>query len=1011
MGILQITPNVFVNHILNCKEFTDIPTQYTFDAAGIPDELKSFNAPFHTKDGKEVQTDGRFIFWRYERKPKYKDEKPITDENGRPLYEMKTDPKTGELVLDISKIPRTRNGYKAYSTGYHEKTTKDPETGKKKKTSICTTWSWMNWKTAFQIFEYNRGKPGQYDGIGFVITDTPFVFLDFDHCLDENDKITDPAIQKAVDYFRGCYVEISPSGTGLHILVYAPKADIGQGNRPCLPGTDVAFEIYDKDRYMTITGNRYGDGFERMTDWSDKLNDFCKTLEYKSLSKASSKRGGMRRHDTYTNEEILKQAWEAGVKSAGKSLITDEEVIEKASRANGYGDEFKQLYEKGRAVSMAKYNTPSEYDMGLLNRLPFWTNGDVEQMRRIYRKSALYDGDDRMRKAEYGINSALNLWAGFDNYKNKIEGITPFARFDPNYTTKKMADGFDDDLIDVAALTEIPGAKVPPPNMTQFSGQPIALKCGAWHAADDSIYRLKMQKRRDIHEKQVAARSPLLPIARITNVEDDTEKVEVAYKTDRKWKSLVLPRTVLADSREIVKALAEKGINGVTSNTGKVTVDYFADLLTLNQDTLEKKKSVSHLGWIEKAKAETTPFAPYCGNIMVEWQPGNRINADTFTPKGSFEKWKSTIKTLRKNPVFRVIMAASFAAPLVGFLGDQSFIVHLWGRTGAGKTVSLEMAASVWGNPDSGLVGSLNSTNNFMLATACNIHSMPICLDELQTIKNKFGNYNKLIMQLTQNQNRGRLRKDGTQQVTGSWRTDFITTGEEPIVQEKGEGGMKNRVLEIECGKDLFEGMNKREIISTIRKNFGHAGRAFIEELQRRQKADDATEELKAKCDAYRAKLEKVKSGKQSALGALLCVADDVARKLFWPDEKETLYEALVPFLKAEKDVDQPTQAIEYVWDVIAANKGNFNCSYREDAIWGKWKTADDAGHPDDFTTVYINKGVLEDILEKKGIQFTAVKKAWAANGWLRKFGNDYTQRVSIDGVKTRVAELHMPTE
>ncbi|MHB8598379.1 MAG: phage NrS-1 polymerase family protein [Ktedonobacteraceae bacterium] len=72
----------------------------------------------------------------------------------------------------------------------------------------------------------------------------PFVFIDLDHCVTkETGRITDPKAQEIVQHINS-YTEVSPSGTGLHLLAYGT-----------LPGKNIhtAIEMYGKDRFTTIT--------------------------------------------------------------------------------------------------------------------------------------------------------------------------------------------------------------------------------------------------------------------------------------------------------------------------------------------------------------------------------------------------------------------------------------------------------------------------------------------------------------------------------------------------------------------------------------------------------------------------------------------------------------------------------------------------------------------------------------------------------------------------------------
>ena len=86
-------------------------------------------------------------------------------------------------------------------------------------------------------------ESGNFSGIGFMIT-PPLVFIDLDHSYDRTTgTITGPKAAEIVQSMNS-YTEVSPSGTGLHVLAF------GQ-----LPGrgihTDI--EMYGQERFTTIT--------------------------------------------------------------------------------------------------------------------------------------------------------------------------------------------------------------------------------------------------------------------------------------------------------------------------------------------------------------------------------------------------------------------------------------------------------------------------------------------------------------------------------------------------------------------------------------------------------------------------------------------------------------------------------------------------------------------------------------------------------------------------------------
>ena len=97
--------------------------------------------------------------------------------------------------------------------------------------------TWADFQTAVA----NKGE----FGIGFVLPlDGSMTMIDLDHCV-ENDKLSNFA-RSIVERFRDTYMELSQSGTGIHIFV--------KGNVPTAVKTK-EIEIYSSKRYCAMTGN------------------------------------------------------------------------------------------------------------------------------------------------------------------------------------------------------------------------------------------------------------------------------------------------------------------------------------------------------------------------------------------------------------------------------------------------------------------------------------------------------------------------------------------------------------------------------------------------------------------------------------------------------------------------------------------------------------------------------------------------------------------------------------
>ncbi len=85
-------------------------------------------------------------------------------------------------------------------------------------------------------------------GLGFVLGDG-ISCIDLDHCL--NDGELDP---RAVEYLSGIetfYIEVSPSGDGIHAWTYLESPT---GRRRFKLDNGLPVEWYSRDRYITVTG-------------------------------------------------------------------------------------------------------------------------------------------------------------------------------------------------------------------------------------------------------------------------------------------------------------------------------------------------------------------------------------------------------------------------------------------------------------------------------------------------------------------------------------------------------------------------------------------------------------------------------------------------------------------------------------------------------------------------------------------------------------------------------------
>ncbi|MBO5637444.1 MAG: DUF927 domain-containing protein [Acidaminococcaceae bacterium] len=516
-------------------------------------------------------------------------------------------------------------------------------------------------------------------------------------------------------------------------------------------------------------------------------------------------------------------------------------------------------------------------------------------------------------------------------------------------------------------------------NQTKFPMQPFALHVGDWIADADGVKRMAQDRNGNL-KTEYASHMPVMPLEILQNTEEGTEKIRIGFYKYGQWNKILVPRSLAASKVKIVE-LADRGLD-VTSDNARLLVKYLSEATALNMDTIPVIKSCRHMGWAGKA------FLPYTGDMRLDSESQFQDLIASVSSRGDLQEWIDYTGEMRKNIALRLVMGASFASPLIARVNALPFVFHLWGGTGFGKTVGLMTAASIWGDPRPGrLTRTMNMTVNSMMQMASVLRNLPFFGDELQTIKSRFENYDRLVMQVTEGINRGRMTDTALQQQM-TWENAFIFTGEEPCTQNVSGGGVKNRVIEIECADNVVKDGNSA--VNFINRNYGLAGPEYIKFL-----SDCSIQEL------FDTKVKEILDGtgtseKQAMAMALIMAADELTGLAFYPDEAPLTVEEVKPFLKVQDDIDPAERSYREIVGVIMEHEVNFKPDVNT-ARWGRMGT----------DSVLINKFVLSRELQSLGFNFDAVKKKWAEKGYLVKSTSGrYANYTKVDNAKDYYVRL-----
>ena len=254
------------------------------------------------------------------------------------------------------------------------KITKVPYAAPGRKAAVDNPRSWTTYARA-------QAALGDFDGLGFVFTETAYCGIDLDHCIDDAGTVEAWAL--AIVQRFSSYTERTPSGRGLHIWIRG-RLPGGHGRKRGGWGaaSTGAVELYSTGRYFTVTGTHLPETPATIETRQAELDHFLA----KHFPSRPAPQPGAPASNGHT--EPLR--------------LTDRLLLSKATAAKN-GPAFERLW----AGDWTGYASPSEADAALCAHLAWWTRRDAERVDRLFRRSGLMreKWDDRRGAETYGATT------------------------------------------------------------------------------------------------------------------------------------------------------------------------------------------------------------------------------------------------------------------------------------------------------------------------------------------------------------------------------------------------------------------------------------------------------------------------------------------------------------------------------------------------------------------------------------------------------------------------------
>lgn len=170
-------------------------------------------------------------------------------------------------------------------------------------------------------------------------------------------------------------------------------------------------------------------------------------------------------------------------------------------------------------------------------------------------------------------------------------------------------------------------------------------------------------------------------------------------------------------------------------------------------------------------------------------------SATGYDTSGTLESWQNEIaQYVNKNTSMMLGIATALSSPLLRLLNADSFGVHLFDSSSKGKTTTLNIANSIYGNPS--LIDlSWNMTPTALNNEASSRNDGFITLDELGQAK-KIYEVENIAYSLFNEKGCGQGMKEGGNNELNRWKITALSTGEKYV-----EGFLKSKGIEINAGQ------------------------------------------------------------------------------------------------------------------------------------------------------------------------------------------------------------------
>lgn len=409
------------------------------------------------------------------------------------------------------------------------------------------------------------------------------------------------------------------------------------------------------------------------------------------------------------------------------------------------------------------------------------------------------------------------------------------------------------------AIEQLPKSEVLPKG---HLAKPMKWENGHFHITEAGLYFVEEDKNGISHKRFIS--SPVLVTAKTRDDSSNNWGVLLQWKDDNGVKHIQALSMELfqTDGADLRKALAYQGVTIAPDQRARNLFQCYLMSYRANRYAL----CVDRVGWHENVFVlPHVQIGQTADNDLIVYQASNTLD-NRYQSKGTLAQWQSDVAQLVASHSLLVFsLSTAFTGQLLTPLNQQGGGFHIKGGSSKGKSTALNLACSVWGNPEN-FYRTWRATGNNLEHTAYMHNDGFLVLDEIGEINNpkELGN---IVYMLANGMGKGRMTKQITAKPMHQWKVIFLSSGEKSlkdIMQEQGQKtklGQEIRLADIDIDQseygifdciDFAEDGAKQsiELAKHLNQSYGVAGIAWLEYITSHK--DQMIKQAEQLLDQYR---------------------------------------------------------------------------------------------------------------------------------------------------------------